>query len=341
MKKKLLKKSDRNIATIIKATPQEGKEGEAYRNVARLWEIWFEQRTIIKESQKAFYIYKQVFEIDEQKYVRYGIIGRLRLAEFGKGVMAHEKTLEGPKADRLNLLRATNTNFGQVFLLYSDEENTSGQIISESITEKPLFSAADDDGVEHHLYAIFDEKTQNRLQKFFEDKPLFIADGHHRYETALNYMNENPDIEAAKFRMVTLVSMHQEGLVILPTHRLLSDYPNFDFDVFRNTLSRDFYIAQESNFNSIKRTLNAGFKSNRHVLGIATGNEFYSLTLKSFEDARQKMQDIDDVEAELDVMILHILIFEKQLRITEYDIAAGRYITFIKGYFSSPSLIPF
>ena len=330
IREKLFQKSDMNIAKVTKADILD--DGEVYANAAEIWNKWIEDEVVLQEDKECFYIYKQIFTVNEQKYERFGIIGSLRLQEFGKEVKAHEKTLEGPKADRLNLLRATKTNFGQIFLLYGDEEKKSEEIVAEAMKKDPVLEATDDDGVGHVMYLIDDEEHVTALQKFFEDKPMFIADGHHRYETALNYMNENPDDEEAKYRMVTLVSMHQDGLVVLPTHRMLHSFENFNFESLMNNIANDFYVAKEASFTALKRTMEAGFNSKKHIIGIVTKKEFFSLSLKSFDDYLKQVPELDPVEAKLDVQVLHKLILKKQLRINDEDIAAGRYISFIKGY---------
>ncbi|MCD4656747.1 MAG: DUF1015 domain-containing protein, partial [Planctomycetes bacterium] len=202
----------------------------------------------------------------------------------------------------------------------------------DSMEKEPVLRATDDEGVVHELFRIVDADAQNALQEFFQNKPMFIADGHHRYETALNYMHENPENESAKYRMVTLVSMHQDGLVVLPTHRLVHSFGNFNFETFMNQIAEDFYIAKESDFNSLKKTMLAGFMANKHLLGIVTKKEHFSLSLKSINEFKKQRPELDAVEAQLDVNILHKLILDRQLRISDKDIAAGKYVSFIKGY---------
>ncbi len=329
---KLFQKSNLNIAAITKAEPLDGVGGEVYRNAAEIWNNWIESEIVVQDDDACFYVYKQIFTVNDAEYERFGIVGNLKLAEFGEGIMAHEKTLEGPKADRLNLLRATKTNFGQIFLLYSDEEKKSENIIAAAMEKAPVLTATDDDGVFHELFRIVNPNSQRALQEFFQDKPMFVADGHHRYETALNYMHENPENESAKYRMVTLVSMHQDGLVILPTHRLLHSLENFNFETFMNQIAEDFYVAKESDFNALKRTMYAGFRTKKHLLGIVTKKEYFSLSLKSINEFKKQRPELDQIEAQLDVNILHKLILDRQLKISDADIAVGKYVSFIKGY---------
>ena len=148
------------------------------------------------------------------------------MEDYAAGVVhRHEQTLSGPKKDRMELLRHTRAHFGQIFMLYPDPELVIDRILDKAATAAPLMTMEDEYGVTHRVWKISDPAVIARIQALMADKKLLIADGHHRYETALAFRNENRGLKDAEKVMMTFVNMHSPGLEILATHRVLQRYP--------------------------------------------------------------------------------------------------------------------
>lgn len=209
-----------------------------YARAANFLKHWKVDGILRQESDDALYVYSQEFEWEGKTFVRSGFMASIRLEEFGTGnVFPHEQTLSGPKLDRLMLIRATNTNLSPIFGLYPDEQGGVQQALDNLCINLTPTVAKDHLGVIHRLWTVTDHNVINQVQAGLRDKPVFIADGHHRYETALNYRRELQaagklaDANAApNFVMMMFVGMQDPGLQILPTHRLVSGLPNLTAD---------------------------------------------------------------------------------------------------------------
>lgn len=216
-----------------------------YERAAGFWKHWRLDGIMRQEPEDAIYVYSQEFEWEGQKYVRSGFLARVRLEEFGAGnIFPHEQTLTGPKADRLNLIRATKANLSPIFGLYPDESGSVQQILDDTCLTLTPSVATDHLGVIHRTWVVTDHNVISRVKAGLRDLPVFIADGHHRYETALNYRRElqasgklNDDLGAPNFVMMMLVGMQDPGLQILPTHRLVSGLPEITADQLQECLA--------------------------------------------------------------------------------------------------------
>jgi uncharacterized protein (DUF1015 family) len=216
-----------------------------YARAANFWKHWRLDGILQQEHEDALYVYSQEFEWEGQKFVRSGFLGRVRLEEFGTGnVFPHEQTLSGPKLDRLMLIRATNANLSPIFGLYPDEAASTQNLLDDTCLTLTPQVATDHLGVIHRLWVVTDHNIINKVKSGLRDKPVFIADGHHRYETALNYRRElqaagklTDETAAPNFVMMMFVGMQDAGLQILPTHRLVSGFPNITADQLEKCLS--------------------------------------------------------------------------------------------------------
>jgi uncharacterized protein (DUF1015 family) len=193
---------------------------------------WMLDGVLLQEPEDAIYVYSQEFTWEGKTFVRGGFLARVRLEEFGTGnVFPHEQTLSGPKLDRLMLIRATNANLSPIFGLYPDETASVQTSLDDACLKLTPSMAKDHLGVIHRLWVVKDHNVIGRVKAGLRDKPVFIADGHHRYETALNYRRELQaagkldDLSAANFVLMHFVGMQDPGLQILPTHRLVSGLP--------------------------------------------------------------------------------------------------------------------
>ena len=208
--------SDEHNVTNLTLDPEKGR----YHGSRKRLESWIADGSLISDDE-SFYLYRQIFTINGKELTRTGIVGALRTEEYDNGnVIPHEETFSKIKEDRLNLLRDMETHLESIFGIFNGFSKELNEKIS-SAAEK-LYSYTDDNKVEHNFYKITDKKITDSVTEELKDQKMLIADGHHRYETALNYANENPDNEKKKYVLATLVSSDDPGLVIWPTHRLLN-----------------------------------------------------------------------------------------------------------------------
>jgi uncharacterized protein (DUF1015 family) len=210
--------------------PGDTGPGDRYRRAADFLRHWQQEGVLLHEREDALYVYHQVFDADGVTYTRKGFMGRIRLERFGEGkVFPHEQTLSGPKADRLLLIKATHTNLSPIFGLFPDADNAVQSPLERAIASVPPFEATDHLGVVHRMWPVTNPDTIRQVTKLLHDKPIFIADGHHRYETAINYRDGlaadgklDGSNAPANFVMMMFVGMADPGLIIMPTHRLVS-----------------------------------------------------------------------------------------------------------------------
>lgn len=296
-------------------------------------------KAIVQDSQPSLYAYVQDFSRNGKPYQRRGIIGLVKVEPFGKTVRAHEKTLEGPKADRLNLLKATATQCEQIFMLYDDPSQTDQQVFSALDWNTPLLDAVDSTGVRHRLYRIHQQEVIDAFVRMLADKPVVIADGHHRYETALNYW-KLIGCPQAQYTMAALVNIRQPGLVIQPTHRLIFNIAGWDSRRFLAELRKDFQIEtfafrDPSSRGAAQDKMAAAMadKAARQAvaLGVYVGDgAFYVATLSDWSAMSAAAPTLSAAAQRLDVNVLHRLILEKHLGIGEAQLAAQTHIEYIK-----------
>ncbi len=228
MQDELYKRHPANYVRITLNRPEPGDApGAIYQRAANFLRNWMRQGVLRQDSRAAIYVYNQEFELDGVPVTRRGFVSRVRLEKFGEGrIYPHEETHSGAKQDRLNLWRATGCNTSQIFSIYNDEENEVMAVLEKSIADPTPIQAVDDAGVVHKVWMVVDTGAIARVSTLMGSRELFIADGHHRYETGLNYLAErNADGEIpfdhpARYVSMCCVSMGDPGMVVLPTHRL-------------------------------------------------------------------------------------------------------------------------
>ncbi len=331
----LFHQSEYNIARIIKA--DRGSDDAPYAGAADTWQAWRRAGVVAPDDRPAFYVYEQCFELHGRKFSRTGLIALVRLTSLGEGVLPHESTLSGPRADRLELLRATRTNFGQVFALYPDPENHVDQLLDEVKQDRPAGQTADRQQQLHRLWAISDPERIERIQALMRDKRLLIADGHHRYETALAYRAENPDWPPAQYRMMDLVNTANVGLVVLPTHRLVKNVAEFDPEKLLARLRKHFDVrAYPGDSHAVRSAVVEAIENRQrqggHAFALCLGDgRHYELVLRD-ASAMDDVADRSDAWKQLDVTILHHLILERILGITSEQIQAQTHIEYIQDF---------
>ena len=224
MQEALYEKSQYNVVRIIrgKTEASDDASNNQYTRAADYFNTWIQQEVLKQDSDEAIYGYVQDFEVGGINFQRLSFIALGELEAFGGTVSPHEKTLDGPKADRLNLQKACGATLGLIFMLYKDEQKIADKIVESTAGQKPLIDLSDELGVRHRLFAITDGDGIKQITAMMGGKSCIIADGHHRYETALNYYNETKN-PAAKYLMLAFANTSSEGLIVLATHRVIEN----------------------------------------------------------------------------------------------------------------------
>jgi uncharacterized protein (DUF1015 family) len=230
MQARYLSLSPYNLVRVIlgERMPADNEDDNPYTRAARLLTDWIGGGILEHESEPSVFAYFQKFTAPDsgQTLERKGFIGLGAVEDYAAGVVhRHEQTLSGPKKDRMELLRHTHAHFGQIFMLYPDPELAIDRILDETAQGAPVIALEDEDGVTHRVWKITDPAVIDKIKSLMADKKLLIADGHHRYETALAFRNQNPGLQDAQKVMMTFVNMHSPGLEILATHRVLRGIP--------------------------------------------------------------------------------------------------------------------
>ncbi|MBE9531619.1 MAG: DUF1015 domain-containing protein [Proteobacteria bacterium] len=335
-----------NIIRLIlakKGPETEDGEEKRYRDALNDFNSWRADNILEKEEKAAIYYYTQEYTVADVKYLRKGFIAARELEEFGKGsIFPHEKTLSGPKKDRLKLMKALKCNLSCIFSIFSDsdlavEERPTYLLEKDAEGRAPLIEATDDDGIINRVWVIDDADIIAKLCKSMEGRNVFIADGHHRYETALNYKNfmrsENNDAPGPYDSiMMYFSSMDDDGMVVLPTHRAIHSLENLNVDSFLKSCEEYFFIddffynddmealAKDRFLDKLYHSEEDSDGKNKSIsfgLYIKEKSSYFILTLKDIK-LIDKIFDasVPDVYKSLDVTILHSLILERILHIS-------------------------
>jgi uncharacterized protein (DUF1015 family) len=340
-----------NLVRIIRgrALPQDRPGDNVYVRAVRDFRAWIKVGVLTSEPQAAIYPYYQDYEVPGEpgrRKVRRGLIALLRLEDYSARVVhRHEETLSGPKADRLELLKATRAHFGQIFMLYSDPTGLIEALLAAPTTERPWEQVTDEYGTRHTVWRVADSGIINELAAAMRDKRLVIADGHHRYETALAYRNycreTGRDDGRAEYVMVTLVRMETEGLAILPTHRLVHNLPHFDWTKFSADARAIFDwedVAVAGPASEWTGRFLAGLREpggGQPSMGAYAGpGKLALLRLRPDFDLGRVLADLAPTLRRLDVVLLHRLVLERLLGITGQAVREEKNLS----YFRDPVL---
>ncbi len=324
------------------------KDGEnPYSNASDILNMWREKGILIHEDKPAIYIYEEEFNAYSERKSIKGIIARVKLEEFSKGIiLPHEFTLSKAKEDRLNLMKATNCNFSQIYALYMEENHLTLKTIDEYSQCASNLEFTDSDDVTHRLWIVTDEEIINKIVDDFAYRRLYIADGHHRYETALNYRNYCRESGISKegdpqdYQMIYLVDMDHPGLVVFPTHRLVRDLPNFDKNKMLELCEKYFIITAVSDNENMERELAKCYDEGKNAFGFYCGNgEWYLLVLKDTEVMSQFLPNLCTASQRLDVSVLHTLILENIFGIDKENMANQVNLTYTKFFDEAVSLV--
>ncbi len=323
-----------------KDLPEDDENHNKYTRAAKFLNEWIESGVLKFEDKESLYIYGQDFTAPDGRQLSCkGLVCLVKLEEFEKGIiLPHEETLSKAKSDRMNLLQSTYTNFSAIYSLYVDQEREITPVLSECSAGDPELSFVADDGVTQKLWIVSDEDVIRRVCSAFKNKQLFIADGHHRYETALQFRNKMyalgtySDHEKFDYVMMFLADIEEDGLLVLPTHRMLHKLDDFDEQRLIERAGQNFaiekkYLLEENVADSIEAAIAGKDKS----FGLYTGEDyFYTLTLKDIQAQRDALPEKSDAYNNLDVAVLHTLIIEQILGIGQNDMRGGEYITYTR-----------
>jgi uncharacterized protein (DUF1015 family) len=331
MQQAYYRRSPFNLIRIILGLPEQGdaEHGESvYTRAARDFTAWRKQGVLAREQDPCIFAYSQRFKVPGTEVVkeRRGFIALAKLHEYAERVVfRHEQTLSKPKSDRLNLLRATHAHFEQIFMLYSDPSGSIENILYDGAGPAEM-EVTDEYGVLHRVWKISDPAAIRTVTEAMADKQLIIADGHHRYETALNYLKEHaatapvraehadalPQPACPEAAMImTFVNMDSDGLVILPTHRVVHSLKNFDPAAFTRAAAEFFTVetlhgADSSEFiNTLSQQQGTAF--------VAVTRAGALLLLAKPEPVAAALASLPERQRQLDLSCLHSIVLDRLL----------------------------
>ena len=305
--------------------PADDAENNRYTRAARFLKDWRREGILREEDHPALYVYHQSFEVEGMTHTRKGFLARVRLEPFGQGkIFPHEQTLSGPKADRLALFQATQTNLSPIFGLYPDEQNDVLRAAESGIRDRTPLEATDHLGVLNHLWPVYDAQAHTAVQGLIGQRPIFIADGHHRYETGVKFRDDlaaakalsGPD-DPANFCMMMLVGMSDPGLLILPTHRLVSGFAGLTSEALTARLAPEFAVTRvgegEAGARAAWETVEAEGAQDVIAFGTVTDGLWVTARLRSDARMDRLAPDHSPEWRSLGVSILHELVLKALL----------------------------
>ena len=319
MQARYLALSPYNLVRIIlgEKRASDNDSDNVYTRAAACLNAWMANGILEQDKTPSLYAYYQQFTVPDtgQKVERKSFIGLSTLEDYSAGVVyRHEQTLAGPKKDRMELLRHTHVHFEQIFMLYDDPELAVDKILDQAAATTPDIEVKDEYEAVHRLWKISDPATIARVQQKMADKKLLIADGHHRYETALAFRNENPELRDAQKMAMAFVNMHSPGLEILATHRVLSRLAAFDAASFLQKIGG----RRLGSIDELRKTF-AKADPGKIRIGIV----LRSGEMRLYERGRKP--------GELDVKVLHTELLGGMLGISEEAVREEKHIEYVRG----------
>ncbi len=306
---------------------------DRYNEAAKLLERFKNEEILAHDGKEGIYVYAETFDVKGKEYTVYGMICRVKLYDFSERViLPHEETLTKAKQDRFDLMCTTYSNISPIYALYSDSERAVPSVLTKAMETEPKRCFSDEKGVLHRLWKIEDEQEIEKIVSVMREKQLFIADGHHRYETALRFkkhLAENGELEKtdAAYQMMLLVDMENEGLVVFPTHRMVNPPEEIETSVLLERISEHFEVSEITGSDP-----EAALDSNKHTSSfvLCEGEKKYLLVLKNKDIMKEKISDMSDAYRGLDVSVLHTLILGDILGIDKENMAGGKSLTYTR-----------
>jgi len=312
-------------------------DGNKYENSANLFKKWKQEGVLIQDKEESIYVYRESYSMSGKDFSRTSFIALMKLEPLGTGMLPHEKVLDKDLKDRISLISTTKADFGVPFVLYDDKERVTDGIVQKEVDGKePYINFIDEKGVTHTLWKVSDKNLIDKIVEDLKKYQCIIADGHHRYTSELK-VKGMLDIDGAKYGAICFVNSFNEGMVILPTNRVVFDLENINFDDFVGKLERYFDVKEMELYEMINKMdavevlIDKKINLKNHVFGVYCNNKSYFLTLKDNEILKDKLEGKTDIYRKLDINILHKLIIEEILGITEDQQKNREHIDYIKG----------
>ena len=331
-REKLLEKNEHNLIKLELARGE-----NAYKEAAKTTKEWLESEILCCDEKDGIYIYEEKFTVKGKAYSLKGFVSLVRLYEFSEGVvLPHEYTLSKAKQDRFNLMTETGCSFSQIYSLYMDPEKTVSSKIEELSKREADISFTDDEGITHNLWCVYDKEDIDFVTAQMADRKIYIADGHHRYETALNFARANAkdlsdDGERINYCMMMLVNMESDGLVVFPTHRVLHSLEGFDAKEMLGRCKADFELCEDLPLSEMQPRLDSAYEKGEKAFAFYSGNaSFTLLTLKNKEIMKELLPDMSEASQNLDVSVLHNLILERLFGIDKENMANQKNLTYMR-----------
>jgi len=319
-----------------------------YTRAARYFQTWLSHGILVQDIRPAFYFVEERYQDEDGNILnRFGVIGLVRLMEYASSVVRpHELTHEGPKRDRLELMKASGANFSQIFTLYTDASHALDTIAEQVLQGMSHIEAMDFEGVRRRMYTVSDPPLLNQVQQVLTDKELLIADGHHRYETALAYREWRRAREGFDGRpqpydylMMYLTNTEGEGLTIYPTHRILANCSRWDTGRFLNQIKEVFDVEhipggpEPARCRQLLESMKGGHDQRVRIgMKCKTVDGYYLLTLRDQQLADRLMGDqVPPVLRRLDVKVLHAILLGHYLGIRAEEQEKRGNILYVKG----------
>ena len=327
-----------NIIRLILNQPRDDDTDTTnqYTRAAALMTQWISDKTFIQDTTPCYYIYDQTFDApDGKSYTRRALIALGKLEPFeNRVILPHEKTHAGPKADRLNLMRECHANLSPIFLLYADPTGDIEQVMkSFTDTHEPLLQTAEIFGSTHHLWCLNDAARNREIQALFSPKPLLIADGHHRYETALAFQEEMctnaQRTTGYDYMMMNLVRMESPGLAVLAIHRLLRNIRAEQIDNVVTKLPEQFDVQEFDTLARLMQKLDT-LRGKTPAIGMYTADDTYRLLIPHLPAAATAYEKLD-VTIVQNILIKELFHIEAVADHISYTAYADDAVAYVKG----------
>ncbi|MCH8156846.1 MAG: DUF1015 domain-containing protein [Nitrospinae bacterium] len=331
----LYEKNPFNVVRLIleKQYPEDTEDNSRYTRSAATFQKWLEEQVLVEDEKPGFYVYIQDYTYNGQSVCRVGFFARVRTEDFSTGnICPHEFTLAKAKKDRMQLLKACRANFSPIFSLFSDPSGEIDSTLNRAMQGEP-FAVVEENGILHKVWRLNDEETLSLITERFKDKKIFIADGHHRYETALSYHKENGDaVKDSAHVMMFLTNLDAQSLAIYPIHRLIKCPFPFDETYFMHQVENYFTVEplpEGAGKTEIGNALESAEKD-AIVFCIYLGKgRGYFIKLKDMEYMVPLLDPGESTDLKvLDVAQLHTLVIRTILKIDTRQAENQQYVTY-------------
>lgn len=331
----LYKKNPHNVVRLIlgKEYEKDSESDNRYTRSAKVFKDWLKEGVLKRDNKPGFYLYSQEYEFEGEKFCRIGFFARVKVEDFSEGnICPHEFTLSKAKTDRTKLLNACHANFSPIFGLYSDPEGEIDFFLNEEIKSKPL-SVIEDSHVVHKLWRLDNAQINQKISDLIRDKKIYIADGHHRYETALAFAKKNEDTTTdSSHVMMFLTNMDSGSMSIFPIHRVVKSPNPFDHETFLKNLSEYFDVIPwitEVNAAEIKSRLLEFGKDRTTFCAYMGKGKTYTLIANDPKNILPLLDKNEPPDLQvLDVMQLHAIIFREILKIDTREKSNQKFVSY-------------